>query len=169
MYNKFYIGIDNGVSGTIGLIATGPDLPTAVHFVKTPVKSQQNYTKKAGNITRVNGNELLKILKSVTPGAEVHVMIERPMVNPKMFQTTISAVRALEATQTIIETLSFPYSFLDSKEWQKAILPVGSKGEALKEASLQVAQRLYPGKLIKGHKDADGLLIAHYCMLKNKT
>lgn len=168
MYNKFYIGIDNGVSGTMGMIATGPNVPLAAHYVKTPVKSQQNYTKKAANITRVDGSKLLSLLKMVTPGAEVHVMMERPMVNPKMFQATISAVRALEATQTIIETLGYPYSFEDSKAWQKELLPIGTKGEALKEASLQVAQRLYPGKLIKGHKDADGLLIAHYCMLKHK-
>lgn len=168
MYNKFYIGIDNGISGTIGMIATGPDVPVAVHYVKTPVKSQQNYTKKAANITRINAPELIKLLSLVTKGSEIHVMLERPMVNPKMFQATISAVRALEATQTILESLGMPFEFIDSKSWQSTLLPKGTKGESLKPASLQVAERLYPGKLIKGHKDADGLLIAHYCMLKNK-
>lgn len=168
MYNKFYIGIDNGATGSIGMIATGPNLPIAVHFVKTPTKSEQNYTKKAAKISRVHSSEFTKLMRMATPGSQIKVLIERPLVNPKMFHATISAVRVLESQLSIIEYLEYPYSYIDSKEWQKELLPAGAKGDDLKSASLQIAQRLYPGKLIPGHKDADGLLIAHYCMLKNK-
>lgn len=168
---RFFIGIDNGVSGSIGIIAYGPEIGSIAHFVKTPTKSELNYTKKASNITRIDAIELEKLFRmcsETSPLASTHVMIERPMVNPKMFQATISAIRALEATQTVLEVLKLPYEHIDSKEWQKKLLPSGIKGEALKPASLNIAERMYPGKLIKGHKDADGLLIAHYCMLKNK-
>lgn len=168
MYNKFYIGCDNGATGSIGIIATGPNAPIAVHYVKTPTKSEQNYTKKAAKITRVDAVGFMALLKMIPPGSEVHILLERPMVNPKMFHATISAVRVLEAQLTIIESLKLPYQYIDSKEWQKVLLPTGTKGDDLKTASINIAERLYPGKLIKGHKDADGLLIAHYCMLKNK-
>lgn len=169
MYNKFYIGIDNGISGSIGMIATSPTLTKAVHYVKTPTKSEQNYTKKKDSITRVDAVELKKLFSYITPGSEVYILLERPLVNPKMFKATLSAMRALEATMCIIESMGFSFSYIDSKEWQKELLPTGTKGtDELKAASLQIAQRLYPDKLIKGHKDADGLLIAHYCMLKNK-
>lgn len=168
MFNKFFIGIDNGVTGSIGMIATSPSLARAVHYVKTPVLSMQDYTKKKKNITRINTPEMIKLLKTIDPEAEVHIMLERPLVNPKMFHATISAVRALEATQVIIEARGMPYEFIDSKEWQGVLLPKGCKGDDLKTASIDAANRLYPGKAIPGHKDADGLMIAHYCMLKYK-
>lgn len=168
-YNRFFIGIDNGISGSIAIIGTGPSVQTAVYAFQVPTIVQQNYTKKKGNITRIDGNKLFYIFdRSIPKGSEVHVMMERPMVNPTRFQATMSAVRALESVLTIIETFGFSYSYIDSKEWQKELLPAGTKGDDLKVASLQIAERLYPGKNPEKHKDGDGLLIAHYCMLKNK-
>lgn len=167
-FTKFFIGIDNGISGTISIIGYGPNVGTVVHYVKTPTKSEQDYTKKDKNITRIDSVKMINLFSMIPKGVEIHALLERPMVNPKMFQATISAVRALEATVTILEALKIPFSYIDSKEWQKALLPIGCKGDALKSASLNIGERLYPGKLIKGHKDADGLLIGHYCMIKNK-
>lgn len=167
--NRYFIGIDNGVTATIAIIGYNPTEGMTLYNFKIPSVSQQNYTKKKTNITRVNGKVLLEVFsKNIPKGSDVRVMIERPMVNPTRFQATISAVRALESTQTIVETLGYPYEFIDSKEWQKKLLPEGCKGEFLKEASLRVGQRLYPNRLVNGHKDADGLLIAHYCLLKYK-
>lgn len=168
-YRRFFLGFDNGISATVAIIGYHPEHGHAVHNFKIPVKSEQNYTKVAKNITRVDGPKLFWELKNSIPeGSEVHIMIERPFVNPKMFQASLSAIRALEAVQIVLDTLGYGYVFVDSKQWQKELLPKGTKGPDLKEKSLQVGQRLYPGKLVKGHKDADGLLIAHYCMLKNK-
>lgn len=168
-FNRFFIGIDNGSSGTIAIIGYSPEHGYLAHYFKTPVRVEQNYTKKVGNVTRIDGAKLFwEFKRCIKEGADVHVMIERPFVNPKMFQASLSGIRAMEATQVVLDTLGHPYVFVDSKEWQKQLLPAGTKGPDLKEKSLQVAQRLYPGKLIKGHKDADGLLIAHYCMLKYK-
>ena len=155
---KTYIGIDNGVSGTIGIISE-----KGVSFLETPSKVEQSYTKKKGNITRIDFQKLYILLKGMK---DCHVMVERPMVNPARFKATVSALRAMEATLIVLEILKMPYEYIDSKEWQKALLPQGIKGEAeLKKASVDIGRRLFPQheNLIVKHKDADGLLIAEYC------
>lgn len=158
--NKFYIGIDNGVSGSIGVIDESGSL-----FYETPTYSQQNYTKKKANITRIDWNSLNVLLKPYQ-GTNCFVLLERPMVNPQRFQATTSALRSLEATLITIELLNLPHAYIDSKEWQKVLLPQGVKGpEELKKASLDIGCRLFPqhSGLITKHKDADGILIAEYC------
>lgn len=160
---KYLIGIDNGVTGSVGLISDdGKD----VRFITTPVKKELNYTKAKAYITRIDALELIKILSIADPLTS-KVIIERPMVNPGRFVATISAIRALEATQTVLEQLGLSYSFIDSKEWQKAMLPSGLKGDELKAASLDIGKRTFPFISSK-HKDMDGLLMAQYCKQKNK-
>lgn len=91
---------------------------------------------------------------------QIKVYIERPMVNPGRFKATVSALRCLEATLIVLEELNLAYEYEDSKGWQKAMLPAGLKGEELKEASVNVAKRIFPGLAIK---DGDSLLMAE-CM-----
>lgn len=164
--SKVFIGIDNGVSGTIGIVSENETI-----FVKTPTKSEQNYTKAKGNITRV---DVLKLAQLISPYISirdnVYCLIERPMVNPSRFQATTSALRALEATLNVIESMGYSYSYCDSKEWQKELLPKGSSGEQLKTDSRDIAKRLFPkhSDLIEKHKDGDGILIAEYCRRKFK-
>ena len=133
---KIWIGIDNGTTGTIGII---DESGKVYHFDKTPTIKGQDYTKMKKNISRINSLELKQLLEMYVPGDDliVKVLLERPMVNPTRFQSTVTALRAFEATLVIIETLNFPYQFIDSKEWQKELLPKGIKGsEELKKASL---------------------------------
>lgn len=161
-----YIGIDNGVSGTIGIITKNESF-----FYITPAITQQNYTKKKANISRIDFNRLLSLLgKHSSQNTVVNCILERPMVNPGRFNATTSALRALEATLIVIEKLEFSYSYVDSKEWQKDLLPRGSAKEALKKDSLDIGCRLFPqhSELIKKHKDADGILMAEYCRRKFK-
>lgn len=156
-----YIGIDNGVSGTIGIIGD------RVHYYKTPVKKEQNYTKKKSNITRIDVQQLEYLLQLENDNQRF-ALIERPLVNPRMFQATISAVRALEATINVLEFMYIPYQYIDSKEWQKELLPKGTKGTPeLKKASVDIGCRLFPehSREIHKHGDADGLLIAEYCRI----
>lgn len=161
---KVYVGVDNGVSGTIGIITE-----EEVLFRKTPTKSEQNYTKKKGNVTRIKSTELKEYLKTsigfVNP-SNVIVAIERPMVNPTRFQATTSALRALEATLVVIEDLDLPLIYLDSKEWQKELLPKGVKGDELKKASLDIGNRLFPQFKEFKHEDRDGILMAEYLRRK---
>jgi hypothetical protein len=88
------------------------------------------------------------------------------MVNSARFSASMSAVRCLEATLIAIEEVGFSYQYVDSKEWQKLLLPKGLKGsDELKKASFDVGKRMFPTLAIK--KDADGLLIAEYLRRKD--
>lgn len=157
---RAYIGIDNGISGSVGIIYEDG----TYEFFKTPTNKAQDYTKAKQEVTRIKPKELADLFKYVGPGSQV--LMERPMVNPKMFKNSMSAMRCYEATITILETLNLPYSVIDSKEWQKLLLPIGCAGEELKKASLDVGNRKFPDtKLIK-HPDCDGMMIAEYCRIK---
>lgn len=159
---KTFIGIDNGVSGSIGVISNNTSILTP-----TPIKKVLKYTKKKANINRIDYSPFISEL--LYEGV-VMVMLERPMVNPTRFNASASALRAWEATLIAIENLKYPYEFIDSKEWQKALLPSGLKGPELKKASMQVGIRLFPHleAEIRKQKDADGILIAEYCRQKYK-
>ena len=160
--SKIYIGVDNGVTGSIGIVSED-----FCDFILTPVRKEQNYTKKKDLINRIDVNVLRDYLTKSINGHEPQdclAVLERPLVNPTMFKATISAVRALEATMGVLESLHIPYMFTDSKEWQRKVLPQGTQGTPeLKKASVDIGCRLYPKHevLIKKHKDADGLLIAY--------
>ena len=159
--NKLYIGIDNGVTWSIGIV----DPMGYSNFHKTPVNLQQDYTKTKKNVSRINVKDFTNIIK-IEMGGRTHAkaIIERPMVNPGRFTATLSAVRCLEATLVILESLNIPYEFVDSKQWQKMLLPAGCKKEQLKTASLDIASRLFPEHKdkFKKQKDGDGMLIAEF-------
>lgn len=163
---RYYIGIDNGVTGSIGIIAEDK---SEVSFWKTPIIKQQDYTKAKKNITRINGVLLKEELELYQKGEDIipFVLVERPMVDPTRFVATTSALRALEATLITLEMLNLPYQFIDSKEWQKELLPKGIKGsEELKKASHDIGCRLFPTLDSNYHTDFDGLLIAEYARRK---
>lgn len=152
---KTYIGIDNGVTGTITIIGDGK----VIHF-PMPVKSEQSYTKAKQNITRIDYRGLREVLlRNGCTASGAFCLLERPMVNPGRFKATVSAIRALEATLIVLEQLSISFQYIDSKQWQKALLPQGLDKGDLKKAAIDVARRLFPE--IKT-KDADSLLIAEY-------
>jgi Holliday junction resolvasome RuvABC endonuclease subunit len=159
----YYIGIDNGVTGSIGIINADK---SEYLLLQIPVKKGQDYTKKKKNISRIDHVKLKEILKKYK---EVSICIERPMVNSTRFVATTSALRALESLLVILEQLDLSRMFKDSKEWQKELLPIGIKGTPqLKKASLDIGIRLFPKmkeQIIK-QKDADGLLIAEYIRRK---
>ena len=161
--SKIYIGIDNGVSGTIAII--GDDIETV--FMKTPTKKEQNYTKEKQSITRLDANAFMDLLKTYDPN-DVTVIMERPLVNPTMFKTTLCAIRCFEAQLILIESLKMKHIYIDSKEWQKALLPKGVKGsDELKKASLDIGNRLFPQFVEYKHGDRDSLLIAEWARLNN--
>lgn len=162
---KVYIGQDNGVSSTIGILIEGEDSV----FIKTPTFNCQDYTKAKKSITRLNPTEYLELLQKFTDSKKykVFICIERPMINPLRFAASISAARCHEAMLSIVEVLGLPYQFIDSKEWQKSLLPEGCAKEELKKMSLQIGNRLFPQFTEFNHPDRDSLLIAEYCRRKN--
>lgn len=151
------IGIDNGVSGSIGIVGDGE-----AKLFPTPVFKTLNYTKKKGYINRVDVDKLKALLEPYSSLGSI-VKIERPMVNPGRFKASLSAIRALEATSVALEQLGLGYVIVDSKEWQGEFLPSGIKGAAnLKKASALKGVQMFPNLKdeIKKQGDADSLFIA---------
>ncbi len=168
------VGIDNGVTGTIGIVS---DLTGSV-FCKTPVRKTLDFqVSKPHWLNRLDGHALKEILYNYKEHAQVefegfYVYLENPSVNPKRWTASMSAIRCWEATLIILEDLRIKHEFLTSKPWQAGMLPAGIKGAPqLKEASKQIGIRLFPEheQLINSHSDADGILIAEYYRRLNKS
>lgn len=160
-FGKMYIGFDNGVSASMTIM----DLSGAVYFYKVPTKIEQSYTKAKQNITRIDTPKLIELLRGhIDVGAEcfTHAILERPMVNPTRFKATMSALRALEALLIVVELLQLPHSYIDSRKWQKELLPSGLETDELKQASLDIGNRLFPQFIGHKHKDRDSLLMTEY-------
>jgi len=157
---KTYIGIDNGVSGTVAVLADGFKI-----FSKTPVKNVQDYTKRKKRLSRLDAVAFDDILTQADPEDSIIVM-ERPMINPTRFAATESALRCHEAMLVLIERRGIPYMFVDSKEWQRDMLPKGCSGDDLKKMSKEVGDRLFPKFSDFKHPDRDALLIAEWARRK---
>lgn len=166
-----YIGIDNGVSGTVAYV--GPGAIEGAVVWPTPVKLEQNYQKVKKNINRLDHPKFQKLMELMVdrisgncPGEPIRIVMEKPFVNPGNFVATSNSLRCFEAQLVILEQLGLSYTYLDAKTWQKVLLPEGTKGRLeQKKASLDLGLRLFPqhAEFIRKHKDADGLLIAEYC------
>jgi len=172
MNPKTYIGFDNGVSGSVGIVS---DIPANAVFFKIPTMREKDYQKVDGikrkkekYINRIDFFTLAHELKQHVPDLDnCFALIERPFTNPEKYYTSISAAMSLEAVRITLNLLGIKrdrYDFCDSKEWQKVLLP-GTKGsESLKKWSKIIGEKLYPTLCFTG--DADGLLIAHYAKLR---
>lgn len=184
--DKIYLGIDNGPSGSIGIVPNG--LGPSPQFLKTPVTKQQDYTIKVKNINRLNAKEFFKILEDLKKhGVDLMAILEKPFINAKMFNTSVIAARCFEAQLCILESLEIPYQFISAQQWQKPLLPhvplKKKDGETSKEKQVRVAEnrrkikktsvdigiRLFPtlNDAIEKQGDADGLLIAEYARRQN--
>lgn len=170
MNRKVYIGIDNGVTGSIGIIT-----PAGAGLYPTPSISRQDFTKKKQTLSRLNRIAFKDILLSQSPSitnlSDVFVAMERPFWNPVLnSQSSKSGVMCLEAQLAIIEDLIWPHDVVDSKSWQKVLLPAGiKKSPQLKKVSMDIGIRLFPHleEDIKKQKDADGILIAEWARRQN--
>ena len=157
---SYIIGIDNGVTGSIAILSASGTLE---FHQALPVKSEQSYTKTKQNITRADVPKVREILDAqrLRPHCNNLAVIERPMINPGRFKATLSAMRCLEATLIVLEEFGIPYRYIDSKEWQKEMLPKGCEKDELKAAAVDIAQRLFPAAKAT-LVTADSLLIAEY-------
>jgi len=175
---KCYIGIDNGVTGSIGILYNG-----LISFSPAPCVIEQDYTKESKQVKHIDALALYQVLLPLARSRDgVFVLLERPFKNPGVtvtkgkqpfpmfFAASISATDAYATTRTVLMLLGVPFATTDSKVWQKELLPVGVKGSnELKKASMDVGMRLFPlvADVIKKHKDADGLLLAEFARRKN--
>ena len=165
------IAIDNGVTGRYAI-----RVGDKVVFEKIPIFKQQEYTKKKQNVSRLNVPKLAKDVYSVIKNTStVIIMLERPMINPRRYKASMSAIRCLEATLVCIEFLhrrhgNVFYFFIDSKEWQSAMIPNATGASKAKALSLKSASRDYGllhypqfGKeLLRSTIDGDALAMVDY-------
>ena len=180
---KYFIGIDNGITGSICIL---DENGKCLHYVPTPVQKTLNYTKEKEYVARVIVKEMAELLQPYAKSATV--VLERPMINPLRWKASVSAIRCDESTRGILEALGAKTIYVDSKEWQTPMLPNRkavprlAKGATLtektaqkkltaafasetKELSLMVAQRLFPHITFK--KDGDAALIAEWARKNN--
>lgn len=156
------IAIDNGTSGTIGIL-TGASGPAT--FCKMPSKEALHYSKKGNTHRRIDVPQLVALLTPFHVKHAARAFVERPFTAGPMFvNSMLLAARAFEATCIALEQVGIGYEVVDSRTWQKTMLPGVTGSAALKKASLLRGSQMYPeyAKVIKTHGDADGLLMAHY-------
>jgi len=161
-----FIGIDNGATGTIGIIPSAGPQFASIH--KMPSMESLNYQKsKVTYVTRIDHYALRELLQGLEHKSGLRAVVERPFTMASATKAVLNAQRALESVIINLELLDIGYEFIDSKLWQKAFLPPGLKGAALKQGSLDVGKRMFPHIEWDGFKDADGLLIAEYARRHN--
>lgn len=179
------IAIDNGCTGSIAIL---DEQSQVVLFEHTPTFESRNYTKEERYIHRINTEELYTLLRPYSGTSKC--VIERPMINIKRFRSSVSAIRAFEATSIVLERLSIPYEVVDSKKWQHVILPSNvwevklsksgrkkkkvvinmtlpkskrTESGTLKQAGIDYVKTIYPSlKLPVGVKDCDAVCMAIY-------
>jgi hypothetical protein len=184
-YDMQLIAIDNGSTGSIAIGIHGN-----IGFWPIPAFVQQDYTKAKKIINRIDTDALCSLISAYIDRSDksIRCIVERPLKNPMLFEASISAARAWEATLICLEDLQIGYQVIDSKEWQKEMLPsgIGSKkvyvkdkktGEmvevkrdssALKKASMEAAIKLVPDlrQKIEDHGDGDSLLMLEWARRK---
>lgn len=164
---KLFVGLDNGVTGTIGTITQDYNNSIiAYYFGKVPTKITPYKTKE---IKRINKNALKNMINSYHCD-KIYIAIENPLMNSKRFSSTMSAMRALEATEIAIEELDtkpISIEYIPALWWQDIFL-TDVTGKDLKSESYMVGISLFP-KIIDyhDHDDCDGILIAEW--LRRKT
>ena len=150
------IGIDNGSTGTIGIIT-----PELVLFEEVPTK--KCLVGKAGKlIKRIDVKQLMSFLQMYA-GPKTHAYVERPFTG-RFLNAVLPAQRSFEAVLIALELLDIGYTVIDSKEWQSSILGQIKGSSERKNASMIRGREMYPNfaSQIEDHGDADGLMIAHY-------
>ena len=151
-----YIGQDNGVTSTIGILSDDSE-PI---FIKTP-------TKQVKGERRLDHKKYKELLEPYAGKAVV--VLERPMINPKRFKASISAAKCHEAMRIILEQLNIPYEVIDSKVWQHPLFTGAYKKLTTKQASLELGNQLFPQFRQHKHTDRDGLLIAYWLKNNHKS
>lgn len=162
-------GIDNGTTGSISFIER-TESGAVQYLISVPVPTIEvfDYTKDIKRIHRVDHEYLKRVLTAYGPIKRMHCFMERPMINPTRFKQSILAARAFESTLIALENVKLGFTVIDSRAWQKALLPHGAKGVELKKAAMQKAKELFPGAGADIDYYADSICIAYYGLMQHQ-
>ena len=151
---KYFIGGDNGCTGSWCVLDSDGNI---LLLEKTPVK-------KTDKGKRVNCQKLVEMLSPYSKNAVA--VLERPMIYPHRFRSSISAAKSHEACCIALEMCSIHYDVIDSRRWQNVLFSDKRyKKLSTKQASRTLGEELYPEVKDSKLKDFDALLMAYW--LKN--
>ena len=164
---------DNGTTGTVGWIH-GVNYAN-YDMIEVPVKKRASFHKDPRSTTVIDVEKLKGTILGWMEQAklipkDIIAYRERPMINPKRWQASMSASRADEAETIMLEQLGIKYKYVDSKAWQRHVLPssgkAGTTSDMLKAESMDIGLKEFkdhPGivQCIRKHGDADGILGAY--------
>lgn len=149
MFNKIYIGIDNGISGGIAIIKNQKIL----EIIPMPIITGSNNR---------NEYDILAIIKILEKYKKDSVMIiEKAQAMPKL--GTVQAFSFGKLYGIIISlacSLKIPYLIIHAKTWQKEMFRDVSSVNT-KQASIIIAKQLYPNQSFlateRSKKEHDGM------------
>ena len=159
---SIFLGIDNGIGGALAVYDS--EANTLEAFVMPTVKVQ----KAKGNKNEYNIPAIIEWFKS-KPAARM-VTLEKAQPFPGQGAVSMFSIgRGFGIMEGILAGMSLPYMVVHPKTWQKKMFE-GVAHTDTKQASILVAQRLFPGvkfiasdKATKLHNGmSDAALMAYY-------
>ena len=159
---RIFAAVDNGCTGTIGAVSESGDWS---FFMPVPTYRTEDYNRtKVKHTTHVDFDVLSSYLKALMAQGELSLVTERPLKNPRLFNATMSGIRAHEILLAVTRSLGVQLAgTMDSRDWQVPMCGIFEKGES-KPASAAAGALLFPEHeaAIRKHGDADGLLMAEF-------
>lgn len=154
-----WIGVDNGVSGSIGIIGTGlePMLVNAREYTRK---------KKRGGL-EVDPTAFLQIITEHGPVAGV--ILENPF-RGKHRNVEVSAAHFDSVARTMMEIHQIPFVSVASGDWQRPLLKVPPRKKGVKtdtkRISMEAGALRWPSlrAQIEDQGDADALFLAVHAM-----
>ena len=190
----YILGIDNGVTGSIammdhsGKIVMHSPVPVYKEQKWTKPKTQKLKTKTKlvyDEITMIDADALQRMLVKYTSTiSDIHCFLERPAISYAAawsMKTSISAAMSWAYVVYILKKLQIPRTDIDSKDWQKQLIPeamgvnnkeymktlkAGERNKLLKDAAYDLAKTLYPPLNSKDKGAGDSICICEYGRLK---
>lgn len=184
---KLFIGIDNGSSGSYTIINECGELICFEHVPTFKIKKWATSNNKQGHITVIDVNTLEQMLSKYIKSIDkenIYCFIERPAVGFSGWSiwTSLSGIVAWVSVQYALLNLGIKYDTIDSKQWQKYLIPQalgkkdkskpmkrGDRNKYLKIESDKLAKELYPDIELKNSGDGDSINIAHYLYLRESN
>jgi len=146
----YYIGVDPGQSGGIGILNEAGQYVLSFKFRK---QTDADISEMFESILNLRGTMdecgIFAVLE------KVHSMPKQGVASSFKFGSSFGFLRGMLTAHRI------PWDFVSPQRWQKA-LSCQTKGD--KNVTKAKAQRLWPDQKIT-HAIADALLIAEYCRL----
>lgn len=140
MKSKYYLGVDPGSSGGVGLIPVNPDDDPICY----PLPETEHDTAE--------------LLRELAPSVRI-ACIENVHAMPKQgVSSTFKFGRNVGLLRGILAALQIPFREVSPAVWQRALSCLSSGNKNITKSR---AQQLFP-KLKITHKVADGLLIGYW-------